>query len=114
MNNLGSYLKQMRNSCHLSLKDVYDRCGITDSKLSRMERNEGKPLDPAELRKLAKLYGIDIVPLFIMADYLDESDLAKYQLTFKNANLLNEEEKQSIQTQIDLLTKGRQVINNGF
>lgn len=114
MDNLGSYLKQVRNNCHLSLKDVLDCCGITDSKLSRMERNEGKPLNPTELRKLARLYGIGVVPLFIMAGYLDEGDLTEYQLTFKNADLLNEEEKQSIQTQIDLLTKGRQVNNDGF
>lgn len=109
MNDIGNYLKKARNNCHLSLKDVYDRCGVTDSKLSRMERGEGKPLDAAELRKLAQLYGIGVVPIYIMAGYLDESDLSDYQLVFKNTDLLNEEEKQSIQTQIDLFTKGRQV-----
>lgn len=109
MNDIGNYLKKARNNCHLSLKDVYDRCGVTDSKLSRMERGEGKPLDAAELRKLAQLYGIGVVPIYIMAGYLDESDLSDYQLVFMNTDLLNEEEKQSIQTQIDLFTKGRQV-----
>lgn len=114
MNDIGIYLKKARNKCHLSLKDVYDHCGVTDSKLSRMERGEGRPLDPVELRKLARLYNIGIVPLYIMAGYLDESDLSDYQLVFKNADLLNEEEKQSVQTQIELLTKGRQVCNNDF
>lgn len=109
MSNIGNYLKQSRNNCHLSLKDVHDRCGVTDSKLSRMERGEGKTLEPLELRKLAHLYGIDVIPLYIMAGYLDESDLSDYQRVFKNTDLLNEEEKQSIQTQIDLFTKGRQV-----
>ena len=109
MNNIGDYLKETRNKCRLSLKDVHDRCGVTDSKLSRMERGEGKPLDPAELKKLAQLYGIGVVPIYIMAGYLDESDLSDYQLVFKNADLLDDEEKKSIQTQIDLLTKGRQV-----
>ena len=109
MNDIGNYLKKARNNCHLSLKDVYDRCGVTDSKLSRMERGEGKPLDAAELRKLAQLYGIGVVPIYIMAGYLDESELSDYQIVFKNTDLLNEEEKQSIQTQIDLFTKGRQV-----
>lgn len=112
MNSIGNYLKQSRNNCHLSLKEVYDLCGVTDSKLSRMERGEGKPLDPPELRSLAHLYGIDVVPLYIMAGYLDKKDLAEYQLVFKNTELLNDEEKQSIQTQIDLLTKGRQVNHN--
>ena len=114
MNDIGTYLKEARNKCHLSLKDVHDRCGVTDSKLSRMERGEGKPLDPAELKKLAQLYGIGVVPIYIMACYLDESDLSDYQLVFKNADLLDDEEKQSVQTQIDLLTKGRQVCNNDF
>lgn len=109
MNSIGDYLKEARNKCRLSLKDVHDRCGVTDSKLSRMERGEGKPLDPAELKKLAQLYGIGVVPIYIMAGYLDESDLSDYQLVFKNADLLDEEEKKSIQTQIDLLTKGRLV-----
>lgn len=109
MTDVGNYLKEMRNKCRLSLKDVHDRCGVTDSKLCRMERGEGKPLEPTELKKLAQLYGIGVVPIYIMAGYLDESDLTGYQLVFKNADLLDEEEKKSIQTQIDLLTKGRQV-----
>lgn len=114
MISIGSYLKELRNRCNLSLKDVYDQCGVTDSKLSRMERGEGKPLDPSELKKLAQLYGVGVVPIYIIAGYLDESDLSDYQFVFKNAHLLNTEEKQSIQTQIDLLTKGRQVCNNDF
>lgn len=114
MSEIGNYLKETRRSCRLSLKDVHDQCGVTDSKLSRMERGERKSLDPTDLKKLARLYGISIVPLYIMAGYLDESDLSEYQLIFKKADLLNEEEKQSVQTQIDLLTKGRQVNSNGI
>lgn len=109
MTDVGNYLKETRNKCQLSLKDVHDRCGVTDSKLSRMERGEGKPLEPAELKKLAQLYGVGVVPIYIMAGYLDESDLSDYQLVFKNADLLDEEERKIIQTQIDLLTKGRRV-----
>ena len=107
MNNIGNYLKDARKKCHLSLREVQERCGIADSKLSRIERGEGKPLDAAELKMLAQLYGISVVKTYIMAGFLDESDLSDYQLVFKNTDLLNEEEKQSIQTQIDLFTKGR-------
>ena len=109
MSNVGTYLKEARNRCHLSLKDVQERCGVTDSKLSRLERDEGRDLTPHDLKKLAQLYGIGVIPLYVMAGYLDESDLSDYQLVFENAGLLNEEERQSIQTQINLLTKGRQV-----
>lgn len=114
MSSLGVYLKEMRNKSHLSLKDVQEQCGVTDSKLSRLERGEGKILAPLELKKLAQLYGIGVVPLYIMAGYLDENDLLAYQLVFDNADLLNEEERQSVQTQINLFTKGRQAPNNDF
>ncbi len=114
MGNLGSYLKEIRNEYHLSLKDVHQQCGVTDSKLSRLERGEVKLPDPYELKKLAQLYEISVVSLYIMAGYLDESDLSDYQLVFQNTNLLNKEERLSIQTQINLFTKGRQVSDNDF
>lgn len=114
VNDLGFYLKELRNNLHLSLKDVHEHCGVTDSKLSRLERGEGRDFSPLELKKLAQLYGVNVIPLYIKAGYLDESDLSEYQLLFENANLLNEEEHSSIQTQINLLTKGRQVSDNDF
>ena len=69
MNTLGAYLKEMRKNSGLSLKEVHAHCGITDSKLSRMERDEGPQLTPIELRKLAKLYQIDVVQLYLVAGY---------------------------------------------
>lgn len=114
MNDLGTYLKELRNNLHLSLKDVQERCGVTDSKLSRLERGEGRDFSPLELKKLAQLYGVNVIPLYIKAGYLDENDLSEYQLIFENANLLNEEEHSSIQTQINLFTKGRQVSDHDF
>ena len=114
MSDLGTYLKELRNQLHLSLKDVQERCGVTDSKLSRLERGEGRDFSPLELKKLAQIYNINVIPLYIKAGYLDENDLAAYRRIFKNADLLNEEEHSNIQTQINLLTKGRQVSNNDF
>lgn len=113
MNTLGAYLKDMRKKSGLSLKEVHAQCGITDSKLSRMERDEGPQLTANELRKLAKLYQIDVVQLFLFAGYLDENDLATYQLVFRDASLLTVEEKQHIQEQIDLFIKGRKVSTHG-
>jgi DNA (cytosine-5)-methyltransferase 1 len=104
---IGAYLKDLRNKSQLSMKDVYESCGITDSKLSRAERGEGRLLDPYELKKLARLYNVSVIPLYIMAGYIDDSDLSEYQLVFNNVEFLDNEEKQSIQTQINLLTKGR-------
>ena len=105
---IGTYLKQERQKRNLSQKDVQRLSGITDSKLSRQERGE-KALSPDELKKLARLYDISAVTLFMMAGYLDESDLADYQTVFKNAILLSEEETANIQEEINLYTKGRKL-----
>lgn len=114
MNGIGDFLKQARNKCSLSLDDVHEQCGITDSKLSKFEREIGRSPSPSELRKLANLYGISVITLYIMAGYLNQNDLNEYQLVFKNTELLNPEEIANIQTQINLLTKGRQVSDNDF
>ena len=106
MSAIGTLLKDKRLQCNLSLKDVYSSCGITDSKLSRIENGEKLP-DPFELKKLAEVYGMDTIELFVHAGYLDKRDLAKYQLLFQNADYLTDEEKQSIQTQINLFTRSR-------
>ena len=58
MRSIGEYLKDKRTQLNLSLKEVKDKCGITDSKLSRIERGEQLP-EPSELRKLSVLYGLD-------------------------------------------------------
>lgn len=104
---LGAFLKEQRIRLKMSLKDVQKRCGITDSRLSRFERGEGKMLDPLELKRLARLYDIDLVQIFVMAEYIDESDLEGYQMFFKGAEQLSDEERSSIQKQIDLFIKLR-------
>ncbi len=114
MNNIGAYLKELRKKSGLSLKEVHSKSGITDSKLSRIERNEGTPLSAAELRLLAELYDIEVVQLYIAMGYLNEEDLYAYTLVFRNSDLLTEEERHHIQEQIDLFIKGRKVTSNGI
>lgn len=112
MNELGSFLKQHRQKLKLSMSEVHKQTGITDSKLSRIERGEGRPLDPFELKKLSKLYHVNLVFFYLMAGYLTENDLNDYRFGFDGAALLTQEEHESIQTQINLLTKGRTVNSN--
>ena len=82
---------------------------MTDSKLSRLERGEGRDLTPYDLKKAAQLYGIGVIPLYVMAGYLDESDLSDYQLVLRFRDSLMKKKRQSIQRRSILLTKGRQV-----
>lgn len=103
----GPYLRKIRNEMDLSLKDVCRTAGISDAKLSKIERGENKPLSAAELKKLAELYHVDLITMFLKAGFLDESDLQPYQTGFQNAGLLTAEEKECVQSMVNLLTKGR-------
>lgn len=62
MNDLGTYLKELRNKLHLSLKDVQERCGVTDSKLSRLERGEGRDFSPLELKNWHNFMALMLFP----------------------------------------------------
>ena len=109
MNELGSLLKELRIGAKMSLKDVYKATGISDSKLNRIERgtNASEP-GASVLKALAKAYGICLVELYLSAGYLDSEDVTSYERAFQHVDLLTEDEKLSIQTQIDLFTKGRE------
>lgn len=105
MSKLGAYLKEVRNGKGFSQAKVYEMTGITDSRLSKAENGADATLNPAEIKKLASLYGVAVVPMYIMAGYLDASDLEEYRSGFKNTELLDDEEKQHIQDQIDFINR---------
>lgn len=108
MSKLGEFLKAIRTNQGLSLKDVYKATGISDSKLSRIENgSNASETAPSTLVSLARLYKISLIDLYLMAGYLDEDALSSYQKVFSNVDLLNEDERNHIQAQIDLFTKGR-------
>lgn len=108
MTSLGRYLREVRNRRGFSLKFVCENTGIKDSTLSRVERDTNKSVPGAEiLQKLAELYGISLVDLYCVAGYLNERDISAYRHTFRNVDLLTEEEKTHIQEEINLFTKGR-------
>lgn len=106
MNDLGAYLRELRISSGFSQDDIHTICGITDSRLSRAERG-CDILTVSELKKLAEQYKVNIVSLFLKTGLLDEDDLTGYQECFQNAGLLNDEEKQAVQTMINLLTQNK-------
>lgn len=106
MSTLGDRLKEIRERSDLSLKKVYELTGLTDSRLSKMERGQIN-CTPDDLKKLAHLYNIQLIPLYVLAGYLSEEDIKEYQLVFQGASSLDDEEKQHIQAQIDFLNKKR-------
>ncbi|WP_055107615.1 helix-turn-helix domain-containing protein [Paenibacillus ihumii] len=104
MSVLGDRLKESREKCGLSLKKVNQITGITDSRLSKMERGQIN-CTPDDLKKLARLYNIQLIPLYVLAGYLTEEDIREYQFVFRGVSSLDDEEKQLIQTQIDIFNK---------
>ena len=73
----GNMLREARNQKHLSLKDVAEKTGITDSRLSRLEKNSDSGVwkDMKELGDLMHLY--DMSPDFALSvmGYGDTSTL---------------------------------------
>lgn len=104
MEKLGLYLKTQRLELDYSLKDVSKKTGITNSRLCRIE-NGKLNYSPIDLKKLASLYKIPIIPLFLAAGYLEESDLTAYQQVFVGASLLDKDEKEHLQWLITRLTQ---------
>lgn len=104
---VGQYLKNIRINRNLSLRDVFKATGITDSKLSRIENESNSEPEPLILKALADFYSLDLINLYQMAGYLDEKSLLQYKFVFDKADLLTEREKNLIQEQIYLFTKGR-------
>ena len=109
METFGDIIKSARNKAGLSQKQVYQNIKITDSRLSKMERNE-LICPPAEMRKLAVLYNIPIVNLYIAPGYLTSDDLDEYKLVFHGIEQLDDIETAHIQQCIDLLIRRKDQI----
>lgn len=105
MSVFGDYLKDIRSQKGLSLAKVHELIGITNSRLCKTENGSDGILNPAEIKKLAALYGVAVVPMYLMAGYLDTSDLEEYRSGFKNTELLDMDEKKHIQDQIDFIIR---------
>lgn len=107
MDSLGKYLKIKRNNLGLSLKDVYLKTGITDSRLSRLENDNYSEPPASMLKALAEAYEISVVELFIKAGYLTYDSLDICNQIFHGIELLNEDDRKHIQGQIDFIISKR-------
>lgn len=104
---LGEQLRKFRQDQNLSLNDVYQKTGVHDSVLSHIENGDTQSPAPGTLKKLADLYGVSVISLYLLCGYINENDLIQYQRCFSGADLLIDEEKDFIQKQIDILTRTR-------
>lgn len=105
MKSIGTFLREQRTKFSLSLNDVYEHTGITNTRLSRIELDRVNEPSPEVLKKLASLYRIDLIYLYKMAGYLEDKDISPQLKHFSNYEALNEEEYNFIQQAIDILAK---------
>jgi transcriptional regulator with XRE-family HTH domain len=84
---LGSYLRELRNRKRLTLRDVEKQSGASGSYLSQVEQGKRQPSADL-LRKIASTYGASVRELLEMAGYLNEpevqmSDQERLEWAFK-------------------------------
>lgn len=70
MSNLGEYLRDVRNRKGLSLYKVHRSTGITDSRLSKAENGAWNNLKLSEIKMLADLYEVPVIPMCLYAGLL--------------------------------------------
>ncbi len=67
---LGTYLKSIRDNLKMSLREVNKKTGISYTHLNMIE-NGKRNVSPALLRNLAELYCLDYLDLYEKAGYID-------------------------------------------
>lgn len=91
-------LKNVRIETKHSFKNVYDKTGISDSRLHRFEEGNIKALSIDEIYKLTEFYGIDFESILLQSGYLK-----KDRGVFKNTQRLSKEDVDHIQKEIDYI-----------
>lgn len=72
---MGAYLKELREKKDLSTREVYELSKVSNSYLSLVE-NGHRRASAVVLKKLAYVYGVDYLDLYVKAGY---ADLAEYE-----------------------------------
>ena len=104
MKGLGSFLRKIREEKELSLSDVYNKAGITNSRLSRIENESLKTSPPIDdVIRLAKLYDIDFNEILSLSTVYSGKDFKDRRTLLRNLELLDKKELQHIQDEIDFL-----------
>ena len=80
---MGLYLKKLRENKGLSTREVYELAKVSNSYLSLVE-NGHRRASAVVLKKLASVYGVSYLDLYVKAGY---ADLAEYEKN-KNSNFV--------------------------
>ena len=103
---IGERLRNIRESKGLSMEEVSKSTGITNSRLSKIERGITKHPTLNDISILLKLYEIPLIA-FLCQEGFCTNDL----MPLKNFDLLNKFEKEHIQAEIDFILKEKGLQN---
>jgi transcriptional regulator with XRE-family HTH domain len=76
MENFGTYMRRVRKSRGLTLKQVEIQAKVSNAYISQIERGLRNPPHPDILKRLAKTYDVPHRELLIAAGYLEEDSQA--------------------------------------
>ncbi len=105
---IGEKLREIRNSKKFSLDVVESLTGISDSRLSKIERGITKNPSLHDISILLKCYGVPLVSFLSQIGYCEPSITS-----LKNLELLDRFEIEHIQAEIDFILKEKG-LNNGI
>jgi len=74
MNDFGAYLRRLRQEQKLTLREVEEMAGVSNSYLTLIERGLRKPPGADVLKKLAPVYNVPVRDLLRAAGYLAEEN----------------------------------------
>ena len=101
MLDIGNYLRNLRTSRDMSLKDLSEEIGVTDSILCRLENDQIPTNFSRIFKSLANYYGINVITLYLKSNLITQEDLNNF--IFKNCEELTKEEIKHIQDEIDFI-----------
>ena len=76
MENFGTYMRRLRKSRGLTLKQVESEAAVSNAYVSQIERGLRRPPHPDILKRLAKTYNVEHRELLVAAGYLEEDSAA--------------------------------------
>lgn len=95
---IGKLIRDIRISKRLTLKEVYKKTGISDSRLQRFENGKTQTLSIDELTILTRLFDVPLDYLLYNAGYIEHQENV-----FQNIDLLDENDIKHIQNEIDMI-----------
>lgn len=103
---VGEKLRNIRNSKGLSLDEVNKFTGITNSRLSKIERGITEHPSLDDISMLLKFYEIPLISFLCQEGFCEKNDNA-----LKNLELLNNFEIEHIQAEINFILKEKGLKN---